>query len=180
MRLVQLFFWFAMIGCMTILLLKSFGAPPMGVPASTPRPLAGPALLAAASGVLPLGGISVTLPVSVSNVVNLGALSADLAYDNRQVAPVHCRINRPLFDLGLCNLAYDSDGDGWPDAVRFNATALNGVSIPAGAPLPAVAIAWQVTGTAQVDALAPLTLPCERSTMTRGCHWRSRCRTVRC
>jgi hypothetical protein len=118
------------------------------------------ALVSAASGVLPMGGISLTLPVNVSNVTNLGAATVELGYDNRLVAPVACRINRTVFDGGLCNLSLDSNGDGAPDAVRFNVFSLEpeGVSAPAAPGLPLADIAWVVTGTATLGATSPLTV----------------------
>lgn len=119
-----------------------------------------PALVSAAGGVLPLGGISVTLPVNVSNVANLGAVTVELGYDNSLVAPQDCKINRPAFDGGLCNIRFDSNGDGKPDTVKFNAFSLKsaGVNAPAEPGLPVVEIAWIVSGTATVGAVAPLTV----------------------
>jgi hypothetical protein len=119
---------------------------------------AAPAVVSVASGVVPLGGVSVTLPVNVTGVTNLGALTAILGYDSLVVTPVQCRINRSAFDLGLCNLGYDRDQDGRPDAIRFNATALYGVTVPPGASSPIVEVSWQTTGTATVGAVTQLTL----------------------
>jgi hypothetical protein len=119
---------------------------------------AAPAVVSVASGVAPLGGVSVTLPVNVTGVTNLGALTAILGYDSLVVTPVQCRINRSAFDLGLCNLNYDRDQDGRSDAIRFNATALYGVTVPPGASSPIVEVSWQTTGTATVGAVTPLTL----------------------
>lgn len=122
--------------------------------------LQAPALVSAASGVLPLGGISVTLPVNVSNVTNLGAATVDVGYDNRLIAPVACQIDRTVFNGGLCNLDRDNNGDGAPDAVRFNVFSLQpeGVSAPAPPGVPMAEISWIVTSTATLGATSPLTV----------------------
>lgn len=115
-----------------------------------------PALVAAGSGLLPLGGISVTVPVSVSNVVDLGAVTVEIGYDNRVIAPVLCRVNRAVFTTGICNLAYDSDSNGAPDAVRFALLTVSSVTAPANAPVPMVEISWIATATATVGQSTPL------------------------
>lgn len=133
-----------------------FSAPAQGMSAPDAAEQTAPALVRAANGVLPLGGISVTLAVSVSNVVNLGAVTAELGYNNTVLAPVHCRLNRAAFSVGLCNLTYDSNGDGIADAVRFNLATLSGVSASANAPLMLVEVSWIATGTAAVGMTTPL------------------------
>lgn len=148
----------------TSLLWPVHGAPAAALAASPSRQLRAttPALVSAASGVLPLGGISVTLPVSVSNVANLGAVTVELAYDNLLVAPVRdsCTINRNLFSGGTCNLRLDRNNDGIPDTVRFNvySSTESGVSVPANAPLAMVTISWVATTTATVGMTSPLTV----------------------
>jgi hypothetical protein len=109
---------------------------------------------------LPLGGVSVTLPVYVSNVANLGAVTVVLGYDHTLVAPVpnSCRVNRAAFDLGLCNLAYDRNGDGKADAVSFNPISTNGVNAQPGTMLPLVDISWQITGAATAGAMTTLSV----------------------
>lgn len=147
--------WLAPAG-IALLLQPVYGAPAHH-PLHQAQPTT-PALVSAASGVVPLGGISVTLAVSVSNVVDLGAVTAEVRYDNAVLAPVHCRLNRTAFSLGLCNLAFDSNGDGRPDAVRFNPATLSGVSAPASAPVIMVEISWIATGTATVGMTTPLSV----------------------
>ncbi|MCB0116440.1 MAG: hypothetical protein KDD84_20220, partial [Caldilineaceae bacterium] len=41
-----------------------------------------PALVSAEDGLVPLGGVEVTLPVRVRNVADLGAVTAEIGYDN--------------------------------------------------------------------------------------------------
>lgn len=129
--------------------------------ASLPHPLrqTTPALVSAGSGVLPLGGISVTLAVSVSNVVDLGAVTAEIGYDNAVLAPVQCRLNHTAFPAwGHCNLTYDSNGDGAPDSVRFNLLTdlWSGLSVPANAPVMMAEISWVATSTATIGMTTPL------------------------
>ncbi len=163
-------YWPVALALMVLPVLLLSGAPPasgdgsegalLAQSAALAFALQSSALVSAASGVLPMGGISLTLPVNVSNVTNLGAATVELGYDNRLVAPVACRINRTVFDGGLCNLSLDSNGDGAPDAVRFNVFSLEpeGVSAPAAPGLPLADIAWVVTGTATLGATSPLTV----------------------
>jgi hypothetical protein len=113
-----------------------------------------PALVSAASGVLPLGEITVTLPVSVSNVANLGAVTVQLAFDNTLIAPVQCSVNRDAFDLRFCNLQYT----GRPDTIAFALTSTSGVTTTGAAPVLLVDVTWAVTSTAIVDAVSPLTI----------------------
>ncbi|MFN3333688.1 MAG: hypothetical protein ACK47M_14360 [Caldilinea sp.] len=119
-----------------------------------------PALVSAAGGAVPLGGISVTLAVSVSNVVELGAITGEVGYDNSVVAPVLCRPNRAAFPTAMCNLAYDSDNDGTRDSVRFTLLTdlQSSVSAPANAPVIMVDIAWIATGTAVAGMTTPLSV----------------------
>jgi len=163
-------YWPVALALMVLPVLLLSGAPPasgdgsegalLAQSAALAFALQSSALVSAASGVLPMGGISLTLPVNVSNVTNLGAATVELGYDNRLVAPVACRINRTVFDGGLCNLSLDSNGDGAPDAVRFNVFSLEpeGVNAPAAPGLPLADIAWVVTGTATLGATSPLTV----------------------
>jgi hypothetical protein len=98
------------------------------------------AIVRSASGVLQAGQ-TITLPVEVLNVQNLGAVTVVVGYDWAVVAVAGCR-RGAAFDAGLCNVAYDSDGDGQPDAVRFNLVSLTGVSTVGETPLNLANITW--------------------------------------
>ncbi len=148
----------ALLALTGLLLLVTPGILPSSPVYGAPVQQAAPALVSAASGVLPLGGVSVTLPVSVSNVVNLGSITAQVGYDRTVIAPVACRVNRTAFQTTLCNLAFDSNTDGAPDSVRFALITLSSVSAPANAPLVMVEISWVATGTAAVGMTSPLTV----------------------
>ena len=125
------------------------------------------AIVSAANGILPLGGMTVTLPVNVSAVTNLGAANILLGYDPTKVAPVACK-RGSAFDLGLCNLKFDRNGDGTSDAVKFNILALEGVSVPAGALMALADITWQVTGTVAVGATTILSVTVEEFANSEG------------
>lgn len=97
-------------------------------------------LVRAVSGALQAGQ-TITLPVEVLNVQSLGAVNVIVGYDRTALVVAGCR-RGAAFDLGLCNLVYDSDGDGQPDAVRFNLVSLTGVSAVGENPLNLANITW--------------------------------------
>ena len=107
---------------------------------------AGSAVVAAASGTIGPERAPITLPVQVANVQRLGAMTAQVGYDPTRLRVAGCQRD-PAFDVGLCNIAVDRNGDGVADAVRFNLVSIEGVS--AGpTPIPLVQITWAITGTA--------------------------------
>ena len=84
-------------------------------------------------------GPTVVLPVQVTNVQGLGAAAVLVDYNPASIKAVGCQRN-VLFDIGVCNSAYDRNGDGTPDAV-FSSEA------PAGASVRIAALyggAWRV------------------------------------
>jgi len=103
------------------------------------------ALVQASDGNVMYPGSAVSLPVTVSNVQQLGATTITLGYDPNVLHPTTCQRN-PVFEVGLCNLELDRDGNGEPDAVRFNVVSLEGVDVPADNPLFLVEISWEGVG----------------------------------
>lgn len=101
----------------------------------------GGAVVRAQSGVMQAYGDSVTLPVEVTEVVGLGAATIVAGFDPMMLTAADCARN-PAFDVGLCNIGYDRDGDGVTDAVLFNVISLEGVSTGGGAAVTLVEITW--------------------------------------
>ncbi len=112
--------------------------------AGPPRHMAAAAtpVVRAAGGSLPSGspGPELALPVEVIGVQGLGAASILVGYDPTRIRPIACQ-RGPAFDVGVCNLDYDRDSDGTPDAVLFAVLSLYGVSAEGAAPL--ALITWQ-------------------------------------
>ncbi|MBX2997480.1 MAG: hypothetical protein KF893_03135 [Caldilineaceae bacterium] len=132
-------------------------------------PGSGPALLIDAtvnpvvqadSGALPVRDGNVILPITVTDVKNLGAVTAVVGYDPALLKPLECRRNT-LFSTGLCNLSLDRDKDGTPDAVSFNPISLEGINVDAGNRLTLVQITWQAAGSPTVGSTTPLSLTVE-------------------
>ncbi len=113
------------------------------LPGATSALSAGPALLRAESGVLRQGGgpASLALPVEVSGVQELGAVTVVVAYEADRLAVAHCQPN-PVFDVGVCNPAWDQDSNGYPDAVRFSVVSVSGLSAVEDA-LSLATITWE-------------------------------------
>ncbi|NOZ72202.1 MAG: hypothetical protein GXP38_09855 [Chloroflexi bacterium] len=105
-------------------------------------PQAKQALVQAESGSVMIPGSAVPLPVEVSDVQQLGAATITLGYDPQILKPTLCQRN-PVFEVGLCNLELDRDGDGVADAVRFNVVSLEGVDVSAGNSLLLAEISWE-------------------------------------
>lgn len=123
------------------------------------------ALVSAANGeIAAVGGAQAVLPVNVSNVTDLGAVTVVLSYEPTHLKPIAYRRNVDLFNIGFANLAFDRDQDGTPDSVKFNVGALNGVDVPADSPAPLAAITWQVTGTVAVGTTTVLSVTVETFT----------------
>ena len=118
----------------------------------------------AASGNLVSGapGPSQVLPVEVANVQGLGAATVLVGYDPNILKVVACQRN-VLFDVGLCNINYDRNSDGKPDAVLFNVVSLRGVSATSS-PVVLVSITWQAV--AAVDAARSTNLTVQVQTFT--------------
>jgi hypothetical protein len=76
-------------------------------------------------------GASITVPVTADNVPAvspLGAATIEVRYDPSVLDATACNVDPGgIFDSGFCNPDYDDDGVD-PDAVRFNATSVLGVS----------------------------------------------------
>ncbi len=96
------------------------------------------AVVRAGSDSIPPGETSVTLPVEVSNVQNLGAATVIVSYDPAALAVNDCR-RGSAFNFGLCNTEYA------PDAVRFNVNAVSGVTTTAETPVTLVELTWELT-----------------------------------
>ena len=109
------------------------------------EPASDGAVVRAGSGVILPPGETVTLPVEAIGVQNLGATTVMVGYDPTLLQAVGCQRN-PEFDLGLCNLQFDQDDDGVPDAVCFNVISLNGLSATEEVPLNLTDITWAVVG----------------------------------
>jgi hypothetical protein len=120
------------------------------------------AVVRAGCGVIQQAGGTVTLPVEAIEVQNLGAATVVVGYDPAVLQAAGCQRN-PAFDFGLCNLEYDRDDDGVPDAVCFNVLSLDGLSAGQEPPLNLADITWAVVG--QPDAWITST-PVEVSTFT--------------
>lgn len=158
----RVIFWFA--GFAAIICLFA-GA----VLAWSPTPLqsmaANSAIVSAASGTIAASaGITTILPVNVSNVTDLGAVTVVLGYDPARLKPVAYKRNVDLFNLGFANLAYDHNQDGVADSVKFNVGALNGVDVPEGTVAALADITWQVTGTVSVGVTTVLSVTVETFT----------------
>jgi hypothetical protein len=141
---------------------RAAGAIPLAaLTAGSPAPVTAPdvtPLVAAASGSLTSGapGPSIVFPVTVIDVQKLGAASVLVGYDPASLTPVACQRGM-AFDVGVCNRAYDRNGDGTPDAVLFSVLSLNGVST-AGTAAPLVNITWQAIAAVPDERTTALTV----------------------
>ena len=126
------------------------------------------ALVRAADGTLTSGtpGPSVVLPVQVTNVQALGAATVLVGYDPTRLKAVACQRNA-LFDVGLCNIAYDRNSDGTPDAVLFNVVSLLGVSAT-NTPITLANITWQAVAKVESTQFTTLAVQVQTFTDTDG------------
>jgi hypothetical protein len=123
-------------------------------------PASASAIVAAAGGTIGPDRAPLALPVQVSAVQSLGATTVQVDYDPALLRATGCQRNL-VFDVGLCNMAVDRNGDSVPDAVRFNVVSINGVSVGA-TPIPLAQITWtsaatttgEITTTLHVAVLA--------------------------
>jgi hypothetical protein len=141
--------------------------PPVAAAADKPLAVRAPAVVEAKSGAVPAGGASAILPVTISNVDKLGAITVVVGYDPALLKPVQCRRNS-LFSTGLCNLLFDIDNDGTPDAVRFNVISLEGVSVASGSVVNLVEVTWEAVGSPTVGATTPLNVTVDSIANTEG------------
>jgi len=126
------------------------------------------ALVRAAGGTLTSGtpGPSVMLPVQVTHVQALGAATVLVGYDPAKLKPVACQ-RHTLFDVGLCNISYDRNGDGTSDAVIFNVVSLQGVSATS-TPVTLANITWQAVAKVDTTQITNLTVQVQTFTDTDG------------
>ncbi len=103
------------------------------------------AVVRAGSGTILQASSPITLSVEAAQVQGLGAATVDVIYDSTVLTAAGCQRN-PVFNIGLCNMAYDSNRDGTPDTVKFNVVSPDGLSAPDGTPLRLADIAWRVSG----------------------------------
>jgi hypothetical protein len=125
------------------------------------------ALVQAKSGTLPVRNASTVLPITVSNVERLGALTVIVGYDPLLLKPLQCQ-RGGSFSTGLCNTAHDLNKDGMPDSVRFNVISVNGVNVTAGSTLTLVEITWEAAGSPGVGATTSLSVTVESFANTEG------------
>jgi hypothetical protein len=125
-------------------------------------------IVAAGSGSLASGapGPSAAVPVTVADVQKLGAATVVVGYDPASLKPVACQ-RGPAFDVGVCNRAYDRNGDGTADAVLFAVLSLNGVSAT-GQGVPLANISWQAVAAVQDDRVTNLAVEVRTFTDTDG------------
>ena len=96
------------------------------------------------------------LPVQALTVTHLGAATVLVSYDPAVVQASACQRN-PAFDVGLCNIHYDADGDGVSDAVLFNLVSVNGLNASSD-PLLLVQLTWQAAPTLTESASTTLSI----------------------
>ncbi len=133
-----------------------------------PARAAEPAVVRAVGSSLVSGtpGPAVVLPVQVTNVQALGAATLLVGYDPASLKVVACQRNT-IFDVGLCNTAYDRNADGTADAVLFNVVSLQGVSA-AGTPVTLANITWQTVAAEPEARITILALQVQTFTDTDG------------
>ena len=96
----------------------------------------------------------------------LGAATVLVGYDPARLKPVACQ-RHTLFDVGLCNITYDRNGDGTPDAVFFNVVSLQGVSATS-TPVTLANITWQAVAKVDTTQITHLTVQVQTYTDTDG------------
>jgi hypothetical protein len=106
---------------------------------SIERTLPNSSLLRAESGVLHQPA-NLMLPVEVSGVQELGAATVMVTFQANRLAAAQCQPN-PAFDVSMCNPAFDRDGDGQPDTVRFSVISVSGLT--AESALSLATITWR-------------------------------------
>ncbi len=142
---------------------------PANAAAVPPLPDAGPlltAVLEAASGIVLVPGPPVALPVQARTVSKLGAATVLVTYDPAILKAATCQRNA-AFDVGLCNTAYDRNGDGIADAVLFNIVSIQGVSA-GDTPITLVNISWETAAGVEPPAGADLRVQVQTFTDTNG------------
>ena len=72
-----------------------------------------------------------------------------------------------LFDVGLCNITYDRNSDGTPDAVLFNVVSLQGVSATS-TPVTLANITWQAVAKVDTTQITNLTVQVQTFADTDG------------
>lgn len=120
------------------------------------------ATVRATDGAVYAAGPPVALAVTVANVQGLGAATVMVSYDPALLTVVGCQRNA-AFDVGLCNISYDRDKDGIPDAVLFNVVSLMGVTAGATG-VALVNVSWQAV--ANVATATATTLSVQVLTFT--------------
>lgn len=111
-------------------------------------------MVIAAGGKLRSGDPPVPLPVQVANVQKLGAATVRIRFDPSLLKATGCQ-RSSLFDVGMCNVNEDTNGDGKADAVLFNVLSLAGVSAGAS-PITMTSITWKTVVQVEQDTLTNL------------------------
>jgi hypothetical protein len=135
--------------------------------ASQPGSQSGAAQVRAASGAIGSSRQPITLPIETLDVQRLGAVTALIGYDPAVVRATTCR-RGSTFDAGLCNITFDRNGDGTPDAVLFNVVSLSGVTAGQVTPVPLVHITWEAIASATGEITTTLTVQVQTFTDSDG------------
>jgi hypothetical protein len=114
-----------------------------------------------------LDATSVEVQVEAVAVQGLGATTTMVGYDTDVLEVLSCQ-RGAAFDLGLCNKAFDRDGDGKAETVRFNAVALEGVDGSARKPVVLARITFGLRTRLPLGATTPLRVSVETFTDTDG------------
>ena len=99
-----------------------------GAPAEAQRQAADGTVTVGSATAAVAGSVRVPVKAHVSTG-RLGAATIEIRYDSRILSVYGCKMDvANVFDAEACNPKYDSNGDGQPDAVRFNVVSTAGVS----------------------------------------------------